>query len=1036
MKHVLDIKPEERVKVANLFFQNFFDGLGTAFFYAMGIFIFLGNSSHHDALHYYPLVFFIGGLLVLMVSPIYIKIESIARTDYLIYGLAVVVILLVTVSYFLLKQHVTAYTGIALLIVYQLVYYLRQTQFWGLSSLSFNVLQSRRLFSIVSAGDLPAKFLGYTLVFNLLQSGVIQPENLVYFSVVAFAVSFYFLHGIFKSDHHLKHSSHQHFRSGVKKVRFFGNHLIQSMAIMAFLIMTVVFVVDYTFTKVVMHKINDEDANMYFLVSTILYTSYGLASILKLFFTGRLFQLLGLRWTMVMTPVLMLSLIVVTLIINIGSADPNYYYVRLFIFLYIGFLVFRDVIGKPIFLTLFQPLSKKMRLHGHNIVKGVAEPLGMVVSGGLLLIYYGYFEDYRLSLFALAIILPILLWIASAVNVRRKYNSMLQNVINLRLLSGNRFILADEKTNEKLVEKLGSKDEIEVLFALDHLKNYDLSVEKLIPLFSHKSELIRNAVWEVALRITPTREFGELIVNYLEADTSKHLKAYVHKLYAEKAESADEIVEFLSDDHPEITENILLGWSKNKQFQLPVQASDIVKNYLESTVAEKYNTGLRLQKIVPSETGKSYITKSLESLNFKQRKSAIIGSFGFLNEQFFKRIVSLMNDPKMSRVIKDELIMLGNTSIEYFLPLIVDSDDVNSRRLIQVMGQIGSEFAIQKLVELLKFRNPDLRKLILDTLNMLNAKKVRQYKNHLVHEYHKEIGLGIRIFSICHSDTKENAFLKDELNDLTHRIFKILSLFHDPVIVRRIEEGYFSEDTDLKANSIETLHQILKPELYKPLKPLVEDIVDTSVNFDDGDIINELLGDHTLLNKWTVCCLLSQFGCDDQLIIESLKRRNTEIINEQIKINTMENTNVLRMMEKVIMLRKTNLFSHTPENVLVEVAGLMKEERYEKGAVIFNKGDIGDCMYIIYSGKVKIHDGDSVFAIFGESNFFGDLAMLDAEPRSASATAETEIVLMRLDQEAIYELMNDRIEVAQGIIKTLCTRIRSLNKKYVETERK
>ena len=323
MKKLLDIKPEERNKVSNLFFQNFFDGLGTSFFYAMGIFIFLGNGSHHEALHYYPLVFLIGGLLILIISPIYSKIETRARTDYLIYGLGIFVIILVIISYTLLKTDVTVYTGIVLLILYQLIYYLRQTQFWGLSSLSFNVLQSKRLFSIVSAGDLPAKFLGYAVVFKLLEDKIILPENLIYFAVIAYMISFYFLRRVFISDHHLKHSSHEHFKSGVKEIKFFGTHLIKTMAIMAFFIMFVVFIVDYSFTKVVMHKINDEDADMYFLVSTILYSSYGLASILKLFFTGKVFQNLGLRWTMVMTPVFMLFLIVTTLVINIGTLIPT-----------------------------------------------------------------------------------------------------------------------------------------------------------------------------------------------------------------------------------------------------------------------------------------------------------------------------------------------------------------------------------------------------------------------------------------------------------------------------------------------------------------------------------------------------------------------------------------------------------------------------------------------------------------------------------------------------------------------------------------
>ena len=151
------------------------------------------------------------------------------------------------------------------------------------------------------------------------------------------------------------------------------------------------------------------------------------------------------------------------------------------------------MIGKPVFLTLFQPLSKKMRLHGHNIVKGIAEPLGMVISGGLLLIYYGYFEEYRLDYFAMALIIPILFWLFSASNVRSAYNKMLQNVINLRLLSGKQFLLFDNKTNEHLITKLTSEDEIEVLFALDHLRNYKISKESIIPLFEHKSDMIKKA---------------------------------------------------------------------------------------------------------------------------------------------------------------------------------------------------------------------------------------------------------------------------------------------------------------------------------------------------------------------------------------------------------------------------------------------------------------------------------------------------------------------------------------------------------------
>lgn len=1034
MRKLLDIKADEKKKVIYLFFQNFFDGLGTSFFYAMGIFIFLGNSSHHDALHYYPLVFVIGGLLILLISPIYSKIETRARTDYLLYGIGIFVILLVIFSYFLLSQKVSVYTGITLLILYQLIYYLRQTQFWGLSSLSFNVLQSRRLFSIVSAGDLPAKFLGYSLVFKLLQSGTIQPESLIYFAVIAYLISFYFLVQVFKSDHHLKHSSHEHFRSGVKKIKFFGNHLVKAMAIMAFFIMFVVFIVDYSFTKVVMHKINDEDADMYFLVSTILYASYGFASILKLFLTGKVFQKLGLKWTMVITPVLMLLLIFSALLFTIGVDDPNWYFVRLFIFLYIGFIVFRDVIGKPVFLTLFQPLSKKMRLHGHNIVKGIAEPLGMVISGGLLLIYYGYFEEYRLDIFAIALVIPILFWMYSAVNVRKTYNSMLERIINLRLLSGNQFLMIDSKAKEGLLEKLHSDDEIEVLFALDHVKNDKTSVEKIIPLVTHNSELIQKAAWGALAEASTDEQLEGLINNHFNIDSTAELRKHIYSLLGLSAESHDIISKHISEAYPDVTEHILLGWAKSKKFILPEKTEGIIASFLESSLADKYYTGLRLQKIIPSDKGKAYITKSLESNNEKQRKSAIIGSFGFLEPQFFKRTISLMNEALMSRTIRSELVLLGDGGIKHYLPFLKDGDDITTHRLVQVMGQVGSKQAISELVKLMQFRNPDLRKLIIDTLTNTDSSNLDKFKNKLLEEYNKEIVLGLKILAVYNDNVDENHYLYDELKNLIKRIFRLLSLFHDSKIIQRVEEGYFSDNSDHTANSIETLNQMVNSEIRKPLTPLIEGWIDASKSQNGIKSLRVLIDHQASLNKWTVACLLSEFGCDDDQLIKELKQRNSAIINEQLKHNKMDTTSTLRLMEKVIMLKKTNLFGATPENVLVELAGLLKEESYPPESSIFNKDDKGDCMYIIYSGQVKIHDGNSLLATFDQNNFFGDLAMLDTEPRSASATAVSETILLRLDQEAIYELMDDRIEVAQGVIKTLCTRIRDLNNKYVEIE--
>ena len=124
------------------------------------------------------------------------------------------------------------------------------------------------------------------------------------------------------------------------------------------------------------------------------------------------------------------------------------------------------------------------------------------------------------------------------------------------------------------------------------------------------------------------------------------------------------------------------------------------------------------------------------------------------------------------------------------------------------------------------------------------------------------------------------------------------------------------------------------------------------------------------------------------------------------------NINRLLLIEKVLVLKSLNLFKDTPENILADLAPLMKEMEYEQGTEIFKEGETGDCMYIIQQGNIKIHKGNTTLAILKEKEVFGELSLLDADTRSASATADTDCILYKIDQEPFYELMDERPEVA------------------------
>src|SRR6266850_7405335 len=124
-------------------------------------------------------------------------------------------------------------------------------------------------------------------------------------------------------------------------------------------------------------------------------------------------------------------------------------------------------------------------------------------------------------------------------------------------------------------------------------------------------------------------------------------------------------------------------------------------------------------------------------------------------------------------------------------------------------------------------------------------------------------------------------------------------------------------------------------------------------------------------------------------------------------------------VEKAAILRSVGIFAATPEQTLAEVASLLEPWAVQAMQTIVRKGEPGDCMYIVADGKVRVHDGDLILNYLGPGNVFGEMALLDAEPRMASVTAEQDTYLFRIGQAAFYDLLARRSEISRSIIRVL-----------------
>src|SRR5262245_60852325 len=109
--------------------------------------------------------------------------------------------------------------------------------------------------------------------------------------------------------------------------------------------------------------------------------------------------------------------------------------------------------------------------------------------------------------------------------------------------------------------------------------------------------------------------------------------------------------------------------------------------------------------------------------------------------------------------------------------------------------------------------------------------------------------------------------------------------------------------------------------------------------------------------------------------------------------------------ERLNILRSVSIFAGTPDDLLATVSAVLAELRFPAGARIFSKGDLGECLYIIADGQVRVHDGARTLSILQHGEVFGEMAALDPEVRSASITAIKDTRLLRLDRTPLYQVM-------------------------------
>ena len=252
-----------------------------------------------------------------------------------------------------------------------------------------------------------------------------------------------------------------------------------------------------------------------------------------------------------------------------------------------------------------------------------------------------------------------------------------------------------------------------------------------------------------------------------------------------------------------------------------------------------------------------------------------------------------------------------------------------------------------------------------------------------------------------------------------HRIMDVLALSYDPDRVRAVEDGLASRSPERQSSALELLEGMLEHEDTALAVPLCETLMEGGgVATLAAQVIDPArLGDGPLSllrqdEDWfpRALAIYALIGSDGG--------NGTHALQDEEKA-------MIPLIEKVMILKGSELFRNFPGEELSGVASVTKEAHLDADQVLFNQGDPGDAFYMIVRGGVRIIRDGHQLALLGPREGFGEMAILDNETRSATAQASEDTTLLRIDRNAFDRLVDRNPAIAKGVYRVLSRRLRN-----------
>jgi TLC ATP/ADP transporter len=779
--------------------------------------------------------------------------------------------------------------------------------FWNLANDLFNTRQSKRLFSLITAGGVIGSIIGSFGTPFLAKA--ITLDNLLLFYLGTTLVGAVVVKRMEKDYPTILISDKKNKKSKTRSslITEFKNilplmkesSLIKILILLTFLPNIIIPILNYQFNFAVNAQFATESGLIKFF--GYFRGSLNTVSLIILLFVGRMYGRWGLPVALMFHPAnYVLAFLAFLLRFDVFSA----------MFARMSTMVLRTTINNPARNILMGLIPESFRSLLRPFLRGTVVRVGLLLGSGMILISEKFFHPRYLSLVAIPFAVA---WLTSAIALKRGYPKILLDLVSKDMLdlkalgeTDMEHVFSGKKINSQLLQAfLDSRGNRSLWYArlLKALGIKDLDKHLLIAL-GYQDDRTRIGLLELLspksgeqaasllMDLTKSEKNQDLIVAALQA---------ANRLDPEFSEMFD-YEYFIEHPDPEIRAHALIGLYCRE----PEKYRPIIQSYLQSDVLNERQAGViaaggsrdniftgSLKEMLTAENNEPLVPDILMGLRNLRIPDLNVLAYPFLSHHAGRvRLTALSAlDIDNDELLRKVILMISDANEDIF-------------QLAQKKIETASYLNVQLLVESLAIPNRRIRKAIFNLLESLDIKDIDVFRfaRKQIQESYQSLSDALSLEAFSENDSRN--LLIDHFNHnkllRIENILRVLAL-QDPLgQMKIIYRGMLSSDSRKRANAMEALENMMDKRLFKVMVPLMESSSpQESLNFgkklfplvglnsEESSFTSRLLSD----KDWVTVALTLDMIKDHQpgridphLILELTNSENSYIRRSALKI--------------------------------------------------------------------------------------------------------------------------------------------------------